>query len=58
MQNVVRIGILTTIVSSWFFMYRAPDVAPVIMLFGVIGITPLAWLSYVIKRDMPPRKDY
>jgi hypothetical protein len=58
MQNVVRIGILTTILSSWFFMYQAPEVAPVIMLFGVIGIAPLAWLSYVIKRDMPPRKDY
>jgi hypothetical protein len=55
MLNVVRLGILSTIVSSWFFMYRAPEVAPVIILFGAIGIVPLAWLQYVIKRDLPPR---
>lgn len=55
MLNVVRLGILSTILSSWFFMYQAPEVAPVIMVVGVIGIAPLAWLQYVIKRDLPPR---
>jgi hypothetical protein len=55
MLNVVRLGILTTILSSWFFMYQAPEVAPVIMVVGVIGIAPLTWLNYVIKRDLPPR---
>jgi hypothetical protein len=55
MLNVVRLGILTTILSSWFFMYQAPEVAPVIMVVGVIGIAPLTWLNFVIKRDLPPR---
>lgn len=58
MLNIVRFGILTTILSSWFFMYQAPEVAPVIIIFGVIGIAPLAWIHFAVKRDMPPREDY